>query len=193
MSRDVNQLLNILEKELQIDPARVDPQELFLFDEFIKRIEMKVDLSTFHKIAVLHHHTTTISCTEEVKKFDTIVNAGTFKKMISDNGFQIVMHGHKHNPDIFYDTAIENHKKLLVISGGTVFGYPNRKGNGFYIHTVKEDALYSKYIYLDENKRVDNVVTKLSGDMDIKYGLTLENLYKNVDYRVVQHINTEIL
>ena len=193
MSRDVNQLLNILEKELQIDPARVDPQELFLFDEFVKRIEMKVDLSTFHKIAVLHHHTTTISCTEEVKKFDTIVNAGTFKKMLSDNGFQIVMHGHKHNPDIFYDTAIENHKKLLVISGGTVFGYPNRKGNGFYIHTVKEDALYSKYIYLDENKRVDNVVTKLSGDMDIKYGLTLENIYKNVEYRVVQHINTEII
>lgn len=70
-----------------------------------------------------------------------------------------------------------------MISGGTVFGYPNRKGNGFYIHTVKEDALYSKYIYLDENKRVDNVVTKLSGDMDIKYGLTLENIYKNVEYK----------
>lgn len=39
MSRDVNQLLNILEKELQIDPARVDPQELFLFDEFVKELK----------------------------------------------------------------------------------------------------------------------------------------------------------
>lgn len=191
MSRDVNQLLNILEKELQVDPARVDPQELFLFDEFVNRIQVKVNLSTFRKIAVLHHHTTTISSIEEVKKFDTIVNAGAFKKMLSDNGFQIVMHGHKHNPDIFYDAAIENHKKLLVISGGTVFGYPNRKGNGFYIHAVKENALYSKYMYLDE--RVDNVVTKLSGNMDIKYGLTLENIYKDVEYRVVQHINTEII
>ncbi len=193
MSRDVRQLLNILENELQIDPSRVEPQELYLFDEFVKMIEMKLDLSTFYKIAVLHHHTTTISCTEEIKKFDTIVNAGILKKTLSDKGFQIIMHGHKHNPDIFYDTAIENHKKMLVISGGTIFGYPNRKENGFYVHTVKENILYSKFIYLNEHKKVDNVVTKLSGDMDIKYGLTLENIYKNVEYRVVQHINTEII
>lgn len=191
ISRDVQNLLNILEKELQIDPARVDPQELFLFDEFVRKIEMKVDLSTFYKIAVLHHHTTTISCTEEIKKFDNIVNAGILKKTLSDKGFQIIMHGHKHCPDIFYDTAIANHKKMLVISGGTVFGYPNGKENGFYIHTVNGNILYSRYIYLDENKKVDNIITKLNGDVDISYGLTLSDIYKNIEYRVVQHINTE--
>lgn len=192
-SKDTKQLINILENELEIDPARVDPQELFLFNEFVQRLETKVDFSSFYKIAVLHHHTTTISCTEEIKKFDNIINAGHLKKILSDNGFQIVMHGHKHNPDVFYDTAIENHKKLIVVSGGTIFGYPNGKKNGFYIHTISKNILYSKFIFLDESKSVDKVITKLNGNMDIKNGVTLSDIYKNVEYRVIQHINTEVI
>lgn len=191
MNRDVKQLLSILEKELQVDPARVDPQELFLFDEFMKKIEVKVDLSIFYKIAVLHHHTTTICCNEEVKKFDNIINAGILKKNLSERGFQVVMHGHKHSPDIFHDTAIENHKKMLVVSGGTVFGYPNKKETGFYIHTVNKNILYSEYIYLNEFDRIEQNITKFYGDEDIGYGLTLSDIYKSVEYRVIQHINRE--
>lgn len=191
MSKDVKQLLNILEKELQVDPARVDPQELFLFDEIMKKIEAKIDLSTFYKIAVLHHHTTTIYCNEEIKKFDNIVNAGFLKKNLSEKGFQIVMHGHKHNPDIFHDTAIDNHKKMLVVSGGTVFGYANGKEAGFYMHTFNKNILYSQYIYLNENKHTEHIVTKLNGDENIGYGLTLSDIYKSVEYRVIQHINRE--
>lgn len=192
-NREIKKLLNILEMELQVDPARVDPQELFLFDEFIKKIESKIDLSTFYKIAVLHHHTTTIYCNEEIKKFDNIVNAGILKKKLSEKGFQIIMHGHKHSPDIFYDTAIENHNKMLVVSGGTIFGYPNSRENGFYIHTVNKNILYSQYIYLNEQKRTEQIITKLSGDEDIGYGLTLSDIRKNVEYRMIQHINREII
>lgn len=191
MSKDVRQILNILEKELQIDPARVDPQELFLFDEFMKRIEVKIDLSTFYKIAVLHHHTTTINCNEEIKKFDNIVNAGVLKKKLSEKGFQIIMHGHKHNPDIFHDTAIDNHRKMLVVSGGTVFGYANGKETGFYMHTLNKNILYSQYIYLNEHKHTEHIITKLNGNEDIGYGLTLADIYKSVEYRVIQHINRE--
>lgn len=191
MSKDVRQLLNILEKELQVDPARVDPQELFLFDELMKIIETKIDLSTFYKIAVLHHHTTTIYCNEEIKKFDNIINAGILKKKLSGKGFQIVMHGHKHNPDIFHDTAIDNHKKMLVVSGGTVFGYANGKETGFYIHTLNKNILCSQYVYLDKSKHTERIITKLNGDEDIGYGLTLLDIYKNVEYRVIQHINRE--
>lgn len=193
MNKDIKQLLSILEKELQVDPARVEPQELFLFDEFMKKIEGKVDLSIFYKIAVLHHHTTTICCNEEIKKFDNVINAGILKKNLSERGFQIVMHGHKHNPNIFHDTAIENHKKLLVVSGGTVFGYPNRKETGFYIHTVNKNILNSQYIYLNEYDRVEQNITKFDADGDIRCGLTLSDIYKSVEYRVIQHINRETI
>ena len=105
-------------------------------------------------------------------------------------GFQIIMHGHKHNPDIFHDTAIENHRKMLVVSGGTIFGYPNRKEAGFYIHTVNKNILYSQYIYLNECDKIEQNITKFDGD-DIGYGLALSDIYKSVEYRVIQHINRE--
>ena len=190
---DVTRLLEILETELQIDPARVDPQELFLFDEFVKRIEKEIDLSTYYKIAVLHHHTTTISCAEEIKKFDNITNAGMLKKKVSDKGFQIVMHGHKHSADIFFDTAIDNHKKLMVISGGTVFGYPNGKENGFYMHTINNNIMYSRYEYLNGHINSDNIITKLNGDTDLEYGLSLSDIYQSIEHTVLQHINKETI
>lgn len=190
-NRDITRLLTLFETELQIDPARVDPQELFLFDEFVKRIEKHIDLSTYYKIAVLHHHTTTISCAEEIKKFDNIVNAGLLKKQISDKSFQIVMHGHKHNANIFFDSAIENNKQLLVISGGTVFGYSNGKANGFYVHSIKNNILYSQYVYISEGSKEDSCITKLSGDRDIGNGLSLFDIYSSIEHAVIQHINKE--
>lgn len=196
LNKDTRRVLDILEKELRIDPARVDPQEIVLFSEIMKIIESenKIDLSTFHKIAVLHHHTTTISCAQEIKKFDNIINAGILKNTLSDKNFQMILHGHKHYADIFYDTTIANHKKILVISGGTVFGYPNGKENGFFLHTINGNILKSQYFYLDEKKESDTIVTKLSGDMDIKKeGLTLAEIYKEVESRVVQHINRETI
>ena len=193
INKDAKHLLNILEKELMIDPARVDPQEILLFEEIIKIIESKIDLSIFYKIAVLHHHITTISCAEEIKKFDSIVNAGILKKTITDKNFQIIIHGHKHCADIFYDTAIANHKQGLVISGGTIFGYPNGKQNGFYLHTLNNKIISSKYIYLDERKKPDNITTKLNGDTLFQNSLDLADIYKKVEDRIIQHINREII
>lgn len=192
-NKETEQLLSILEKELEIDPARIDPQEIFLFEEFLKIIENKIDLSTFYKIAVLHHHITTISCSEEIKKFDNITNAGILKKTLSDKGFQLVMHGHKHSADVFYDSAIANHKKILVVSGGTVFGYSNNRENGFYLHTLKENIINSQYIFLNDDRNPNCTITKLNSDTHNKYGLTIKEIYKDVEQRVIQHINKETI
>lgn len=190
MGHDTNKFIEILDKELNVDPARIDPRELFLFNALYEIINRKIDLSSFYKIAVLHHHTTTISCAEEIKKFDCITNAGLLKKTISDKNFQILMHGHKHSADVFYDLSIENHKNILVVSGGTVFGYSNGGGNGFYLHSINDNVLYSQYIFLNENQKTINHFIKLNGHINNK-GITLSEIYSEIEHRVIQHINRE--
>ena len=82
-SKDTKILLRILDQQLQIDPARVAPQELFLFDAFMEKIESRIDLTSFYKVAVLHHHISTITALEEVKQFEHVINAGSLKKHLT--------------------------------------------------------------------------------------------------------------
>lgn len=190
MNKDVKRLVTLLEEELKVDPARIDPQELVLFRRIMSLLENKIDLTTYYKIAVFHHHITNISCNEEIKKFDEILNGGQLKRELVERNFQILLHGHKHNPDVFYDSAIASHRPLLVVAGGTIFGYTTVK-HGYYLHKLKNNTMTSLFISLEKEYENKETINKLGGDLYYKNGLFLSDIYQKVENVVTQHINEE--
>ena len=131
------QIANVLaefDRHRQIDPARVDPRELTLFGRIVATITQR-EGTAFDgalKVAVLHHHVTSIY-PEEVKTFETLLNAGQFKRTLHKEGFQLILHGHKHWTESFVDSAVSGGGAHLVVSGGTIGGEPAKgRTPGFY-------------------------------------------------------------
>jgi endonuclease/exonuclease/phosphatase family metal-dependent hydrolase/3',5'-cyclic AMP phosphodiesterase CpdA len=123
-----------LERLRQIDPARIDPRELALFELLLAEITKRDErgLADVLKVAVLHHHVTSIF-PEEVKSFELMLNAGQFKRQLRDEGFHLILHGHKHWGEPFVDTAVSGGGAHVVVSGGTIAGPPPYgKGPGFF-------------------------------------------------------------
>lgn len=137
---DIEIVLAALERELSIDPARIDPREFNLFNDTINVFKDKiVDFDSFLKIAVLHHHVDPV-IPEEVTKFENLINAGRFKFELSEAGFQLVLHGHKHWPNVHIDVAADNETRKLIVSGGTIGGDTGPGTNpGFYWLEVPQD------------------------------------------------------
>lgn len=119
---------------LDIDPARIDGFELRLFEELLDMVRTKEGsrFESVTKIAVWHHHVAAVY-TEEMKKFESLMNAGQIKRMLGAQGFHVVLHGHKHHNEAFMDSAVPGGGELLVISGGTIAGGPaSGHAPGFY-------------------------------------------------------------
>jgi 3',5'-cyclic AMP phosphodiesterase CpdA len=55
-------------------------------------------------IAVLHHHLTPITAREELKSFESLTNLGEVKRTLADLNVDVVLHGHKHESAIFWDS-----------------------------------------------------------------------------------------
>jgi endonuclease/exonuclease/phosphatase family metal-dependent hydrolase len=153
----------------EVDPARVSPAEIDLFQAMMNllRNEVPEEFAAATKIAVLHHHVSPIYG-EEVTQFETLLNAGKFKKLISAEGFQIVLHGHKHWPEPFLDTAITGGGQLHVISGGTIGGWEERFGPGFfYIEITPGHELASTFIRLDDQNPGSAIAAALKESRNI--------------------------
>lgn len=134
-------LLRVFNELVSVDPARIEYDELDLFDQFIYAFRQKIpnDFQRAVKIAILHHHVTPF-ISEEVKQFEFLMNAGQFKKHLVDAGFHIVMHGHKHVPDMLIDSALSDEKRLIIVAGATVGGMASGSQNGFNILRVERDT-----------------------------------------------------
>jgi len=116
-------LIEALDQERQVDPARVEPDERYLFSRVMTMLREKYGASMTNvlKVAVLHHHIVPM-ITEEAKKFELLINAAAFKKELTDEGFKLVLHGHKHYPVLLEDSAIPDGGFLGIIAGGTIGG-----------------------------------------------------------------------
>ncbi len=156
--KDLMDLVEKFEREMAIDPARIIGDEIKLFTYCMGKIKelLQDDYKNFMKIAVLHHHVAPIACSEEIKKFELLINAGIFKRTLVDNEFNVVLHGHKHWNEIYWDTAISGGGALLVVSGGTICGMPskNRKA-GFYLldFFVGEKIVETHYYEMQDSYR----------------------------------------
>ncbi len=73
------------------------------------------------RVAVLHHQLLPVSTREERKPFESLVNLGLARAMLQDYGFDLVLHGHKHESGMYWDVAGERDlstelRRILVIS-----------------------------------------------------------------------------
>jgi 3',5'-cyclic AMP phosphodiesterase CpdA len=77
------------------------------------------------RIVALHHHLVPVREEEEVKPFEAIVNLGAFNAFLGDSGIDVVMHGHKHVPQLqtLALTGADAEPRFAVLSScGTIGG-----------------------------------------------------------------------
>lgn len=98
--------LTELRRMRQYDMGRISRQQ---FDALRKAFD---DLGIPHdrredqgrlRIAVIHHQLLPISRSEELKPFEAIINLGAVRDTLRDLGFQVVLHGHKHESGMYWD------------------------------------------------------------------------------------------
>ncbi|WP_454758521.1 metallophosphoesterase family protein [Caulobacter segnis] len=83
------------------------------------------------KIAVLHHHISHLWRQQlEAKSFEATVDAAQLKQALTEYGFDMVLHGHKHTNHVGLDGSLipvdqaERFNPLCIVSGGTIAGHP---------------------------------------------------------------------
>jgi len=122
--------LPLLTKEINslrsYDAARLSPQQLQAVSTMIESARPAEKAGTI-RVALLHHHLLPVSTSEEVKPFESIVNLGALRNFLVANEFNVVLHGHKHTGNAFWDTmtpfaptGTEPSGRILVISGSTI-------------------------------------------------------------------------
>jgi 3',5'-cyclic AMP phosphodiesterase CpdA len=122
--------LPLLKKELNglrsYDVSRLTPQQLQALGSMIESAASPRKPRRI-RIALLHHHLLPVSTGEEVRPFESIVNLGALRNFLLAHEFDVVMHGHKHTSNIFWDTMTsvrstknETSRRILVISGSTI-------------------------------------------------------------------------
>jgi 3',5'-cyclic AMP phosphodiesterase CpdA len=77
------------------------------------------------RIVALHHHLVPVREEEEVKPFEAIVNLGAFNTFLGESGIDVVLHGHKHVPQVqtLALTGPGGERRFAVVSScGTIGG-----------------------------------------------------------------------
>jgi 3',5'-cyclic AMP phosphodiesterase CpdA len=99
----INSVLYVQEGTAEQDRGNVDDKQLKHIETMLKRIP-KRELKDSIRIAMLHHHPILIPALAEAERnYDAIVNSGPLLELLRRYGFQVVLHGHKHNPHTFTD------------------------------------------------------------------------------------------
>lgn len=212
-NNELTDAIDSLEKELLIDPSRVDPDELTLFTNIMEILKNHFGndyLNKIFKVAVLHHHITPIVYGEEFKKFESLLNAGILKYHLQQSGFHLILHGHKHWPETYLDTAVTNGGSHIVVSGSTIGGNESKgKEPGFFWieHNHNDESVDIRFIELKtgmhtirdfNEKSVERFEIPISRkkvgfmkDDENKYQLlNLRSLYKKTNDNILKYLST---
>jgi hypothetical protein len=77
------------------------------------------------KVALVHHHPVVLpGFAEAGRNYDAIIHANKLLKLLQDTGFHLILHGHKHYPNVFsYDVNCSWLKNMpppmMVVAGGS--------------------------------------------------------------------------
>lgn len=204
--KEVTELIQKLKSEMAVDPARVIGDEIKLFTYCMRMIKeiLRDEYDSFLKVAVLHHHVAPIACSEEITKFELLINAGFFKKTLVDYGFNVVLHGHKHWNEVYWDTAISGGGALLVVAGGTIFGETAKnKQAGFYFldFSIEQKTVETRFYELmdayrgltDKSEKklfsFDAVNNKLGLVCESRKVYKLNELFSRVKLALINNVN----
>jgi hypothetical protein len=96
-----------LKKLRQQDMARVSQRQIDCLRELFVAKDIDVDRGRDPRprIAVLHHQLLPVSTRVEVKPFESLINLGFVRQALREFGVDVVLHGHKHEPAIYWDLA----------------------------------------------------------------------------------------
>ena len=122
----------------------VDTRMLQALEEQLNSVPAE-DLENSIKIALIHHHPVLIpALAEPGRGYDAVINGGKLLSILRGYGFQLILHGHKHDPYVFTeDSRAMSNKRVrtpILIAGSASIGsteLPDSRRNGFYLTTVK--------------------------------------------------------
>jgi 3',5'-cyclic AMP phosphodiesterase CpdA len=120
-----DELLEVFENLRRRDVARVSNAQLGALRSLLReRLPTPAagEADDRIRIAVLHHQLLPVSASEEVKAFEALSNLGKIRGLFVELGIQVVLHGHKHTPSLFWDyvagqTLNEPPRRMLVSAG----------------------------------------------------------------------------
>jgi 3',5'-cyclic AMP phosphodiesterase CpdA len=102
------------------DMPRIDHRQMAALAGLIDHVD-----TGLVRIVALHHHLMPVREEEEVKPFEAIVNLGAFNAFLGESGIDVVVHGHKHVPQVqtLALTGPDAERRFAVISScGTIGG-----------------------------------------------------------------------
>ncbi len=119
----------------------------------IKSLRAKLEtvgstIKDFIKVALVHHHPVLLpSFIETGRGVDAIMNARSLLELLKDHGFQLILHGHKHFPQVFsYDpdpawADYQVQTPQLIVAGGsagsTELPVGTKRSNTYNVITIK--------------------------------------------------------
>lgn len=116
-----------------IDAGLLTDQQLDYFNKLMSmfRLYLGSKFDRLTKIAVLHHHIGHLWEQQlETRQFEATVDAAQLKQALTEHGFDLVLHGHKHTNHVGLDGSLipvdraKRFSPLCIVSGGTIAGHP---------------------------------------------------------------------
>lgn len=134
MARRLDGLRKEAEASLLIDAGMVGEGQIEYFEKLMDRLRTdlgELEWARTTKIGLLHHHVNPIWRQQlELKPFESIIDSAQVKQALTEFGFDMVLHGHKHQNGVALDAKVlprasmKSLNPICVVSGGTVCGNP---------------------------------------------------------------------
>lgn len=124
---EINCCMYVQKDTVDSSRGQIDFDSLKKLRKELERITSEnEDLEDYIKIAMIHHHVVLLpSFIEAGRGVDAIMNAGYLLELLSEYGFHLILHGHKHYPHIFtYEPVplwMESNDRIpqVVVAGGS--------------------------------------------------------------------------
>jgi 3',5'-cyclic AMP phosphodiesterase CpdA len=127
MIAEINCCMYVEKDTVDSSRGQVDFQALEKLTNELKKLKQEhEDFDEYIKIAMIHHHVVLLpSFIEDGRGVDSIMNAGYLLELLSEFNFHLILHGHKHYPQIFNYEPIplwsesRNAIPQVIIAGGS--------------------------------------------------------------------------
>jgi hypothetical protein len=184
LARGLDGLRKQAEKSLLIDAGLVGEDQITYFEDLmgsLRRDLGEAEWARTTKIALLHHHVNPIWRQQlELKPFESIIDSAQVKQALTEFGFDVVLHGHKHQNGVALDARVlprasrKSLDPICIVSGGTVCGYPALNDVQTFKMLVLEPGPYRQTAILEEYPlRATNEPKRVMSEERILYQLPL--------------------
>lgn len=136
--------LDAIRKLRVVDAARISPTQLEAVRATLRMVPVAARPPL--RMAVLHHHLLPVSIREEVKPYESLTNLGLLRQFLRDEGFSIVLHGHKHARFTYvdhissYDVPMDRPSPVRVLSGAAASGPDMERADVFRLIEVEPNG-----------------------------------------------------